>query len=163
MKLRASQLFVLAALMSAVACGDRDETQTKAAPSTAQGIPADTNAQKRAFSPQSGLPDNPKAPTGTVGDGTVGDKVTVEIKKNKLTLSQNEMSPGPVSISFNNTDDERHIIEIHYLPGGRWRSVPVGEGGSVVMAQSFNAGEYEIYCFVPGHKDKGERATFVVK
>ena len=161
--MRVTRLVVLMAAASLIACGDREETQTQATTPPLTPTPIDTVEQQRTYAPQTGLPSNPKAPPGTVGDGTVGDKVQVEIKNNKLTLSQKTMAPGPVTISFNNTDEQRHIIEIRYVPGGRWRSVPVGKGGSVVMAQSLNVGEYEIYCFVPGHKEKGEKTTFVVQ
>ncbi len=156
-------LMVLVALVSVAGCGDRNQAQSDAAQAEPPQPTADTVSQREAYTPNIGLPNIPSAPPGTVGDGTVGAKVQVEIKNNKLTLSQSEISPGPASFTFNNSDDAKHIIEIKFVPGGRWRSVPVGKGGYVVMAQSLNAGQYEIYCYVPGHKDKGEKATFVVK
>jgi hypothetical protein len=168
MKARTLLLFVGTV---ALAAGCRDQPAPQAqpaeaqsqAPADAQQVLTDTIAQKNAFTPQLGMPGNDRVLPGTVGDGSVGAKVTVEIKNHKLTISQSQIAPGPASFSFTNSDDERHILEITYQHGGRWRSVPVGKGGGVVMSQSMQAGPYEIYCYVPGHRARGEHASFEVK
>ncbi|MGH7467723.1 MAG: hypothetical protein ACRENP_07005 [Longimicrobiales bacterium] len=153
---------LIGALAVWAACRDQPspEPQAQAAPEPPQPV-ADT--APRATVPV-GWPNNPKAPVpGTVGDGTVGTKITVDIKDRKLTLSQAEMPGGPVSFQFTNSDNERHILEITWEYGARWRSVPVGKGGSVIMSQSLRPGPYEIYCYVPGHKARGEKFAFAVR
>jgi hypothetical protein len=159
----------LAAFTVAVAwtagCSDREaadalnQEQLPAPPAPV----ADTLAEKGNFSPQLGMPDDPKVVPGTVGEGDVGEKITVDIKDHKLTISKAKFARGPVSFSFTNADDEKHILEIVFDYGGRWRSVPVGKGGFVIMKQSLDAGPYEIYCYVPGHRARGEKATFTVE
>ena len=164
--MRLTRLLVFTAVLGLVSgCSEREsadasnQDQLPAPPAPV----ANTSAEKGNTSPQAGMPDNPNALPGTIGDGEVGDKVTVDIKDHKLVISQTRMTPGPVAFSFTNADDEKHILEIVYEYGGRWRSVPVGKGGYVIMKQALGAGPYEIYCYVPGHRARGEKATFTVE
>jgi hypothetical protein len=155
----------LIAVVSLLAgCRDRPDREPAAEAQPAPPAPfTDPAEQKARFTPATGLPANDKVPPGTVGDTTIGAKVIVQIKNNRMTLSQSVITPGPVHFVFNNTDDERHILEISRKYGGRWRTVSVGKGGGVVMGQSMSPGPYEAYCFAPGHKARGERVEFTVK
>jgi hypothetical protein len=158
---------LLATLSLLAGCGDRPEPEPEPQPAAQAAAPPPPpytpEEQKAQFTPTAGLPANDKVPPGTVGDTTVGTKVYVEIKNQRMTLSKNQVTPGPVHFIFKNTDEERHILEISYKYGGRWRSVSVGKGGEVVLAQSMSPGPYEAYCYAPGHKARGEKVAFDVK
>src|SRR5262245_54716312 len=156
---------LLAVLGLLAGCRDRAKPDSQADAKQAAPPPpfTDPAEQKAQFTPSTGLPANDKLPPGTVGDTTIGAKVRVEVKDHRMTLSQTQVTPGPVHFIFKNTDNERHILEISYKYGGRWRSMSVGKGGEIVMAQVLSPGPYEAYCFAPGHKKLGERVDFVVK
>jgi hypothetical protein len=143
------KLMVLTLLLAVAACGDKNKNE-----------PPDQAAIDSAVRAQ---PGNVASRPDSSAAAMPGDTVAiVTIKNDTLLLSGRRLNKGRVTFVFQNTDEQQHIIEIIWLPGARWRSLPAGKGGRVTFTADLNPGPYEIYCAVPTHKAKGERATFAV-
>ena len=88
--------------------------------------------------------------------------VYVKIENDTLTLSGRRIAGGVATFILENQEAQQHILEIIWQYGARWRTLPVNKGGKVSLTVTMQPGPYEIFCAVPGHKQKGERGTFVV-
>jgi plastocyanin len=86
-----------------------------------------------------------------------------------ITIETPSLSYDPDSISMNagenlevtvdNTDTQLHTFTIDEL--GIDLEVDAGESGSVTI-EAPDAGEYEFYCTVPGHREAGQVGTLTV-
>src|SRR5688572_1643462 len=94
------------------------------------------------------------------GDTIQAKGVRVFVRNNAITLSTQQLALGDVDFTFENTEDQQHIIELKWERGARWRTLPVGKGGRVVLTARLEPGLYELSCPVPGHKEKGEMTSF---
>ena len=102
----------------------------------------------------------PPAIDSVPGADTIQAKgVRVFARDNKITVSTQQLALGDVDFTFENTEDQQHIFELKWERGARWRTLPVGKGGRVVMTARLEPGLYELSCAVPGHKDKGENVS----
>ena len=103
----------------------------------------------------------PPAVDSVPGADTIQAKgVRVFVRNNGITLSTQQLAVGDVDFTFENTEDQQHILELEWERGARWRTLPVGKGGRVVLTARLEPGLYRLSCPVPGHKDKGEITSF---
>jgi plastocyanin len=82
------------------------------------------------------------------------------LKFDKDTL---EAAAGEVTIVMDNPSALPHAVEIEDAPGGEAEGETVGEGETSTAKAELEAGEYEYYCPVPGHREGGMTGTLTVK
>ena len=85
----------------------------------------------------------------------VGTKVGVVEKEFSITLDKASFTPGDYTFKIQNQGSFPHNLTIKG-PGVDSKASPTlgaGESGSLTVA--LQKGSYELWCSVPGHKDKG--------
>jgi manganese oxidase len=101
----------------------------------------------------------------TVGDRGTGattsgeSTVKVTLSDFKVTLDRSSVPPGPVILVVKNDAATGHNLRIKGLPGTR--NLKKGESQTLNLG-SLEAGDYELVCEVPGHKDLGMKTTLTV-
>jgi uncharacterized cupredoxin-like copper-binding protein len=102
--------------------------------------------------------------TSAAGTGA-GTTVTVNETEYTISLSQSTFHPGTYTFSVANQGKFPHNIVING-PGVSSQKIPAGNpltaGASTSGTVTLQAGSYEIYCGVPGHKAKGMDLTIQV-
>ena len=94
------------------------------------------------------------APT-TAAPSAVGTKVDVTEKEFAITLSQAKFAPGAYTFTIKNQGSFPHNLAIEGPGVDKQVSATLGGGQSGSLAVTLKAGSYELWCAVPGHKDKG--------
>lgn len=90
-----------------------------------------------------------------------GTKVSVTMTDFHFDISQQSFTPGVYTFSAKNNGQADHAFEIEG-PGGEKKTSTVSPGGSSDVTIELKSGEYEIYCPVDGHKDKGMKTSITV-
>jgi uncharacterized cupredoxin-like copper-binding protein len=92
-------------------------------------------------------------------------KITVDETEFKITLSQSTFTPGSYEFAVKDAGKFPHNLVIsgpgvdnQKIPTGS----PLGAGQSATATVALQAGSYELYCGVPGHKEKGMDMTIQV-
>lgn len=153
---------VLGTILFLAACGGGDAPATDAAA-------ADTATPVAPPPPpeQPGERGYPTERTGGVAGvlGNEGDteRVALTVKDGSLKLSQDSIGGGPTTLVIENQGEQRHIIEVFSEHYGRWRSAPIGPGGSASISMPLTYATYEVRCTVEGHRENGEVATLRVQ
>ena len=122
------------------ACGGTSMSNTTATPSVASSPSVE--------SPSSAAP--------------VGTSVGVIEKEFSITLATPSFTPGPYTFTIQNQGSFPHNLTIKG-PGVDTKASPTmgrGESGSLTVA--LQKGSYELWCSVPGHKDRGMDMTIKV-
>ncbi|WP_370412288.1 plastocyanin/azurin family copper-binding protein [Streptomyces fradiae] len=88
-------------------------------------------------------------------------RVTTDLADFKITLSQQNFTPGTYAFVMTNTGQHDHALEIEG-PGGENRSDTIAPGESTTLTVTLKDGTYEIYCPVDGHKDLGMKTEITV-
>ncbi|MCX2179507.1 copper-binding protein [Streptomyces sp. SKN60] len=88
-------------------------------------------------------------------------RVTTDLADFKITLSQQNFTPGTYAFVMTNSGQHDHALEIEG-PGGENRSDTVAPGESTTLTVTLKDGTYEIYCPVDGHKDLGMKTEITV-
>ncbi|MFI8916565.1 copper-binding protein [Streptomyces sp. NPDC053513] len=88
-------------------------------------------------------------------------RVTADLADFRITLSRQAFTPGTYAFVATNTGKHDHALEVEG-PGGENRSSTVAPGGSTTLTVTLEAGKYEIYCPVDGHKDLGMKTEITV-
>lgn len=92
----------------------------------------------------------------------VGTSVGVIEKEFSITLATASFTPGPYTFTVQNQGSFPHNLTIKG-PGVDTKASPTmgrGESGSLTVA--LQKGSYELWCSVPGHKDRGMDVTIKV-
>ncbi len=78
---------------------------------------------------------------------------TVQVTESefKIVLSSTSLKPGPVTFEVKNAGHIPHDLAI---VGGS-KTKLISAGGSATLTTTLKAGQLELYCSVPGHKDAG--------
>ena len=100
----------------------------------------------------------------SAGDTTAGGGETVE-----LTASEYKFDPadpsvdaaGKVTFRVTNDGEETHALEVEGN-GVEEETEEIAPGESATLTVDLDAGEYEFYCPIDGHRDKGMEGDFVV-
>ena len=76
-------------------------------------------------------------------------------KEFTITLSQTKFKPGTYTFTINNAGSFGHNLTIEG-PGVDKKGSPIVAGGSSgSLTVALQPGSYELWCAVPGHKDRG--------
>jgi len=100
---------------------------------------------------------------GAGGGGGTGGKITVEMSEYKYSPDRLTASPGAtVQLTLKNVGALQHDF---HIDAGNQTSPLVDPGKSVDFSFTApsQAGEYEFWCTVPGHKELGMVGTLVVQ
>lgn len=144
-------LTLAAAIPFAVAaCG----SDSPAAPATTTSAPATTTSAPATTT---------SAPATTTS--AAATQVTVSATEFKFTLSQSTFTAGTYQFAVTDAGQAPHNFIING-PGVDNQKIPVGSPLSAGQSDSgtvtLQAGSYEFYCGVPGHKAKGMTMTVTV-
>jgi plastocyanin len=114
-------------------------------------VPAPTPAPQPPPSP---------APTPTQAPTRLG----VVAREWSLTLSRTSLAAGPASVELQNFGEDAHNLRIERVDGaGAPLDIPLAEAGERQKASgTLTAGDYRIYCTLPGHDAQGMHARLTV-
>ena len=95
--------------------------------------------------------------TTTAGSApaAAGTKVDVTEKDFSIALSQTTFAPGTYTFSVKNDGSFPHNLVIEGPGVDKQKSATVPGGNTTSVTVALAAGSYELFCGVPGHKDKG--------
>jgi hypothetical protein len=81
-----------------------------------------------------------------------------------LTLSRTTLAAGPALVELQNFGEDAHNLRIERIDGsGSPLSVPLAEAGERQKADgTLAAGDYKVYCALPGHDAQGMHARLTV-
>ena len=117
------------------------------------GTSTNTATQSAASSPTATSPSSATA---------VGTSVGVTEKEFSMTLSQTSFSPASYTFTIQNKGAFPHNLNIEG-PGVDTKTSPIlSPGQSGMLTATLQKGSYELWCSVPGHKDKGMDLTIKV-
>jgi uncharacterized cupredoxin-like copper-binding protein len=95
-----------------------------------------------------------------------GSARTIEIDASDFAFSPNTIeldAPGTYTFVVTNSGQAEHALEIEGQ-GIEEKSETIGAGGEAQLTVEITeAGEYEIYCPVAGHRDMGMEGTLTAK
>jgi len=101
-------------------------------------------------------------PSAASSPSAVGTKVGVSEKEFSITLDRTSFSPGKYSFAIQNQGKYPHNLKISG-PGVTSAGSSVMTGGqSGSLTVTLQKGTYQLWCGVPGHKDKGMVTTITV-
>ena len=109
-------------------------------------------------------PSAASSPTATSPSSAtaVGTSVGVTEKEFSITLSQASFSPASYTFTIQNKGSFPHNLNIKG-PGVDTKTSPtLSAGQSGMLTVTLQKGSYELWCSVPGHKDKGMDLTIKV-
>ena len=112
------------------------------------------------------IPNSPEAPKPVLvaKDQLPATSIKLDIGNGKITPSSFTVTSGQVvNLAVSSTDGQVHVFIFTNSAVG---AIAMGVGGGETKAITFNApaaGTYEFRCDVPGHKEKGEVGTMIVK
>ena len=91
-----------------------------------------------------------------------GTNVGVTEKEFSITLDKTSFSPGTYTFAIRNQGQYPHNLKISG-PGVSSAASPIMTGGnSGSLTVTLQKGSYQLWCGVPGHKDKGMLTTIKV-
>jgi uncharacterized cupredoxin-like copper-binding protein len=92
----------------------------------------------------------------------VGTSVGVTEKEFSITLSQTSFSPASYTFTIQNKGSFPHNLNIEGPGVDTKTSQILSPGQSGMLTATLQKGSYELWCSVPGHKDKGMDLTIKV-
>ena len=93
--------------------------------------------------------------TAAPSAAAAGTNVDVTEKEYAITLSQAKFAAGAYTFTIKNQGSFPHNLAIEGPGVDKQVSATLGGGQSGSLAVTLKAGSYELFCGVPGHKDKG--------
>src|SRR5829696_2998222 len=125
-----------AALVLLAAC--RADAKNDEAAGAAAAADSAANAKKDSLT----TPAPARSAYGISGDTAgLGFKVVAEFRQDTLVMSPTEITPGEVTIIAQNKSTDTHRLEIVGVNGGRWRTLKVAPGGSVMLNSTMLPGD----------------------
>jgi uncharacterized cupredoxin-like copper-binding protein len=101
--------------------------------------------------------------SGTSSGTSTGTRVTATLTDFHIVLSVSSFSPGTYTFVAVNSGAVPHALEING-PGVNDQRTPgnLSSGQSANLTVTLQAGSYDVFCPVPGHKDLGMNLTITV-
>ena len=99
------------------------------------------------------------AETGSTATGTV---INVDERDFTIELSTMELTPGTYTFVATNNGQTTHALEIEGQ-GLEEETADLSPGDSAELTVTLEAGEYELYCPVGNHKDRGMELDITVE
>ena len=88
-------------------------------------------------------------------------RLGVSAREWSLVLSRTTLAAGPAIVELQNFGEDAHNLRIESV--GSSLDVPLAESGEVKEADgTLPAGDYKVYCTLPGHEAQGMRARLTV-
>ena len=81
-------------------------------------------------------------------------------------LSRGTVKRGPAVIQFVNRGEDPHDLRLARIGASATRMVSAPEmrpGGLVELETRLSTGRYRLWCSLPGHRERGMRATLAVR
>jgi hypothetical protein len=134
----------------------------------AQSAAHKTKPPKRCWKPSGGRPivpgrtstprGNPPTPAPTVA------RLGVTAREWSLVLSRSVLPAGRALVELQNFGEDAHNLRLERIDGSGARlDVPLAESGERQRAQgTLDAGDYKVYCALPGHDAQGMHARLTV-
>jgi uncharacterized cupredoxin-like copper-binding protein len=94
------------------------------------------------------------ATSAATGGATTGTVINVDERDFTIELSTMELAPGTYTFVATNSGQTTHGLEIEG-EGLEEETADIAPGDSASLTVTLEAGEYELYCPVDGHKDRG--------
>ena len=91
-----------------------------------------------------------------------GTPVGVTEREFSITLSQASLSPGSYTFTIQNQGRLPHNLNVQGPGVDTATSPTLSPGQSGTLSVTLRTGSYELWCSVPGHKDKGMDLTIKV-
>lgn len=124
----------------ATACGSSSKASSSTAPTTAPAAAAATGTT---------------APAGSAAPAGAAATVTATLTDFHIALSPATLAPGTYTVTVKDAGATRHSL-VFSGPGGRQAlGRDIEPGQSATMTVVLQAGTYDVFCPVPGHKDLG--------
>jgi uncharacterized cupredoxin-like copper-binding protein len=156
MKVQLVMVALLATILAA-GCGGGEEKKGNwiTGETETTGTPAE-NSTATATSPAS--------PGGTaiVPSATAGATVLVTLGENRLAAQETSIPPGPVVFTVTNTGTDVHNLFIEGPGVQQAAGSEIAVGATTGVTVNLQAGQYELYCPVGDHRQKGESTTIKV-
>ena len=164
---------ILAGTMLAglAACGDTPATAVPATTVPAMAVPTATVAADMGMSTMApttagsevATPATNTAASDSTG-ATDGVEVQATLKEWALDLNQTSVAAGKVRFVVNNTGMMPHNLTIKDDSGdlGHTSTFPKSAGPQTLEV-TLKPGTYTVYCSLPGHADRGQKNTLIVK
>jgi plastocyanin len=107
---------------------------------------------------------SPSSPASAAASSSGGSPTTVQVtaKEYSLSLSTTSIAPGQYTFQLMNGGTTTHGLEIDG-PGVQDQKADLTTpGGSSSITVTLEAGKYELYCPVPGHRELGMESDITV-
>jgi uncharacterized cupredoxin-like copper-binding protein len=95
------------------------------------------------------------AETTTTNGGPAAKKVAVTEKDFKIELPSTSLSPGAYEFDLKNDGPSQHDLAVNGPGVANAKTAVIGGGSTATLKVTLKAGDYELYCSVPGHKQLG--------
>lgn len=91
-------------------------------------------------------------------------RLGVTAREWSLVLSRQTLAAGPAIVELQNRGEDAHNLRLERIDGsGTPLNIPLAESGERQSASgTLAAGEYKVYCALPGHDALGMHATLEV-
>jgi hypothetical protein len=118
----------------------------------------------RAAAPEAAPPTDVPPPAADPPPSAPAARLGVVAREWSLVLSRGTLSAGRAVVQLQNFGEDAHNLRIERLDGaGTPLDVPLAESGEVQSGQTtLAAGDYKIYCSLPGHDAQGMHAGLTV-
>ena len=93
--------------------------------------------------------------TTTTSGGPSAKKVAVTEKDFKIELPSTTLKPGAYELDLKNDGPSQHDLVVNGPGVSNAKTAVIGGGSTATLKVTLKAGEYELYCSVPGHKQLG--------
>jgi uncharacterized cupredoxin-like copper-binding protein len=124
--------------------------------------PADTPTLQSADTPTSSVPSQTTSVTATPA-GAAETDVQATLIEWSIKLSQSEVPAGKVVFTVTNQGTMMHNLTVEDDSGVIGRTHNFGPSdGPQTLALDLTPGTYTVICSLPGHAQRGQRATLVV-
>lgn len=104
------------------------------------------------------------APPSSTAAGSATATATVNVTESEFAIdaSPTSLPAGSVTFAISNTGAASHDVVVKGPGVDNVASALVSPGGTGSLTVTLQPGTYELYCNVPGHKDKGMDTTITV-
>ncbi|MEA2421620.1 MAG: hypothetical protein QOF55_719 [Thermoleophilaceae bacterium] len=121
-------------------------------------------ASLQAAAPLPPAPDAPPAATGPPAPAPAPARLGVVAREWSLTLSRTTLPAGAAVVELQNLGEDAHNLRVERVDGtGGPLDVPLAEAGERQSGETtLSAGDYKVYCALPGHDAQGMHARLTV-
>ncbi|MBV9493119.1 MAG: hypothetical protein JOZ54_02650 [Acidobacteria bacterium] len=158
------QKIVLAAALvcALVACSPKSEDESQSSPTQSTTSSAAPNAQEphaREMNPPA--PPQNELPSARIGEAAPPE-IQVEVTEYAIRIPP-QIPAGHQTLTITNSGKEKHGLVLESDGHEYALPEPLARGAKGSLNVDLKPGTYNVYCPVPGHKEKGMSTTVVVK